>query len=145
METTREIGTEDGTGKLRVTLETNFGSTRVGSITCLEFRECVSGHFSGQKWIDREGLGGRDLATRQRENAIIKRNHVISNPGMKACAWNTLEFFCSPKKCNQRLEVFIYIEQLKLTQNFQKLTSVNLLSRPPPPPCQKRFRRQRKW
>lgn len=42
VETTREIGTEDGTGKLRVTLEKKFGSIRVGSITCLEFREAYA-------------------------------------------------------------------------------------------------------
>ena len=92
MRLTREIWTEDGTGKLRVTLEKNFGSTSVGSITCLEFREAyafrvtsvVRNELTENAW--EAGTCQRGNAKSSRESAIIKRNHVISNPGMKACA-----------------------------------------------------------
>lgn len=76
METTREFGTEDGTGKLRVTLEKNFGSTSVGSITCLEFREAYAFRVTSvvrNELIEKEKAweAGTWQRGRQRENAII--------------------------------------------------------------------------
>lgn len=73
-------------------MEKNFGSTSVGSITCLEFREAyafrvtsvVRNELTENAW--EAGTCQRGNAKSSRENAIIKRNHVISNPGMKACA-----------------------------------------------------------